>query len=190
MNPSTLIFLGLAVVWVIVLLPEALRKLSATRSSDSIRTFNHQLSALHRSGEAGAQSAPGQSRAGGSNVINMNNRFGSSRNGSQSVGQRSEVQRQIPMAVRKRRQEVLTVLGSVAVLTLLCTVAFGPAFLVLHIIADVLLIAYVALVAQSNKAQAPSFGHAASNAYAPSADYGLRTATVRHVSPAPRRVAN
>ena len=31
----------------------------------------------------------------------------------------------VPMSVRKRRQEVLTVLGSAAVLTLLCTVAFG-----------------------------------------------------------------
>ncbi|MGB6059695.1 MAG: hypothetical protein WBF71_15680 [Microthrixaceae bacterium] len=180
MNPSTLIFLGLAVVWVIVLLPEAMRKLSATRSSDSIRTFNHQLSALRRQGDQGMAGASSRS-----NVISMN---GSRTNRPTSAPQSGSVQ--VSPAVRKRRQEVMTTLGSVAVLTLLCTIAFGSAFLVLHVIADVLLIAYVALVVQANKAPAPSFSNSLSSGYSPANDYGLRTATVRQVTPAPRRVAN
>ena len=62
MNVSTLIFLGLAVVWAIVLLPEVLRKLSVGRRSDSIRSFNHQLSVLHRSGNRRGADLPGMPR--------------------------------------------------------------------------------------------------------------------------------
>ncbi|MGB3412716.1 MAG: hypothetical protein WBA45_16150 [Microthrixaceae bacterium] len=183
MNPSTLIFLGLAVVWVIVLLPEAMRKLSATRSSDSIRTFNHQLSALRRQGEQGM--AGGNAR---SNVISMNGARGNRASSASSAPQSAAVQ--VPASVRKRRQEVMTTLASAAVLTLLCTIAFGSVFLVLHVIADVLLVAYIALVVQANKAPAPSFTNSLSSGYSPANDYGLRTATVRQVNPAPRRVAN
>ncbi len=180
MNPSTLIFLGLAVVWVIVLLPEAIRKLSATRSSDSIRAFNHQLSALRRQGDHGPV---GSSM--GSNVINM-------RGGLDNHSARSpqNAPAQVPAAVRKRRQEVITALASAAVLTLLCAIAFGPAFLVLHIVADVLLVTYLALVAQANKAPAPAARQSLSGGYSPMPEHGLRTATVSRVTPTGRRVAN
>jgi hypothetical protein len=57
--------------------------------------------------------------------------------------------------VRKRRQEVLTVLGAAAVLTLLCAVAFGGFFLLLHLVADALLITYVVLLNQTTT-QAPA----------------------------------
>lgn len=180
MNPSTLIFLGLAVVWVIVLLPEVIRKLSATRSSDSIRTFNHQLSALRRQNDNGL--AGGSM---GSNVINMNG-------GPSGRGQRAPQRPapQVPASVRKRRQEVMTALGSAAVLTLLCAIAFSPVFLVLHIIVDVLLVTYLALVAQANKAPSQAMSRPLSMGYAPLPDHGLRTATVSRAVPAGRRVAN
>ena len=46
-------------------------------------------------------------------------------------------------AVRKRRQDVLIALGAAALLTLLATVAFGGVFLYLHLVADILMAAYL-----------------------------------------------
>jgi hypothetical protein len=166
MNVTTLIFLGLAVVWAIVLLPEFIRKVASGRHSDTIRSFNHQLSVLDRSGP------DDRARA---NVIDLRSRAGGQR-------RRSSVAAQpVPMSVRKRRQEVLTVLGAAAVLTLLCTVAFGGLFLVLHIVADILLVTYLVLLAQVNQA-------AAAPTAAPVS--ALRPATVGRATPAPRRIAN
>ncbi|MEI2699509.1 MAG: hypothetical protein V9E94_14670 [Microthrixaceae bacterium] len=57
MSVSTLVLLGLAVVWAIVLLPEAMKRISKARSGDSIRSFNHHLSSLQR-GNPHASTAP------------------------------------------------------------------------------------------------------------------------------------
>jgi predicted lipid-binding transport protein (Tim44 family) len=62
--------------------------------------------------------------------------------------------RPVSPAVRRRRQEVLATLGAAAVLTLLCTVAFGGAFVLLHLVADVLLVAYVVMLVQVTNAPA------------------------------------
>nr|HNN38951.1 hypothetical protein [Microthrixaceae bacterium] len=59
MSVSTLVLLGLAVVWAIVLLPEVLKRVSKARSGDSIQSFNSQLSSLQRR------------PAGGSNVVDL-----------------------------------------------------------------------------------------------------------------------
>jgi hypothetical protein len=177
MNVTTLVFLGLAVVWGIVLLPELLRKLSGTRRSDSIRSFNQQLSVLDRSGSRSARSNDR------SNVIDLRPARSAARRPVESTA------RPVPMSVRKRRQEVLTVLGSAAVLTLLCTVAFGGPFLLLHIVADILLIAYVALLAQAGKpaeARRPAFG---TEQYHVS-NHRLSTAPVGRARPTERRIAN
>lgn len=138
MNVTTLIFLGLAVVWAIVLLPEALRKFAGSRNGDSIRSFNHQLSVLDRSG-----ARPSTAPAARSNVIDLASR-------GRTAGPRPSA-RVTPPSVRKRRQEVLTVLGAAAVLTLLGTVAFGGLFLALHLLADVLLVAYLVALVQVNQ---------------------------------------
>ena len=136
MNVTTLVFLGLAVVWAIVLLPEVVRKVAGGRHSDTIRSFNHQLSVLDRSGGREA-SAP--------NVIDLRTRN--------------------------------------------TTPATARVFLVLHLIADVLLVTYLVLLNQANQA-----GHAAAARQArPAWERGqddLRTATVGRATPAPRRVAN
>ncbi|MHB1137553.1 MAG: hypothetical protein ACYC2O_01265 [Microthrixaceae bacterium] len=185
MNPSTLIFLGLAVVWAVVLLPEAVRKFSGTRGSDSIRSFNQQLSVLHRSGDRRATSTVGRS-----NVIDLR---GHTRGGVPRGPQQRPVAgpRPVPMSVRKRRQEVLAVLGCATVLSLLCTVAFSSVFLLPFVASAALLIVYVALLAQLNQAprQAPA---RAPQGLAPhsSLPEGLRTATVGRATPAPRRIAN
>lgn len=149
MSVSTLVLLGLAVVWAIVLLPEVLKKLSSVRGGDSIRSFNHQLSSLPRAGgRAGNPPAPS------SNVIDMR-----SRSGPGPVSGRP-----VPAAVRKRRQEVLTALGAAALLTLLGTVAFGGPFLLLQLLADALLVTYVVLLYQVTNAPAPVDGRARSAA--------------------------
>ena len=184
MNPSTLIFLGLAVVWAVVLLPEVFRKLSGTRSSDSIRSFNQQLSVLHR--RSSTQDASS------SNVIDLRGRS----NGRSGVRPASGAKvapasRPVPMSVRKRRQEVLTVLGCASVLMLICTVAFGGFFFVPFVLSALLLVAYVALLTQTNQAPRTSDARAR-NSLAPrsSLPEGLRTATVGRATPAPRRIAN
>ena len=177
MNVSTLIFLGLAVVWAIVLLPEVLRKISGSRHSDTIRSFNHQLSVLNRSE---------QRPAGRSNVIDL-------RSARRSIDLRDSASapRPVPMSVRKRRQEVLTVLGSATLLSLLCTVAFGGPFILLLVVTGGLLITYVVMLAQLNQ-NAPARSRTAPPLASPSPLHdGLRTTTVGRATPsAPRRIAN
>jgi hypothetical protein len=192
MNPSTLIFLGLAVVWAVVLLPEVFRKLSGTRGSDSIRSFNHQLSVLHRSGTRRGADLPGVSRGTSlnstrSNVIDLRRTSGAR----PTTNTMSAAPRPVSTAVRKRRQEVLTVLGCAVVLSLVCTVAFNSVFIVPLFISGVMLVAYVAALAQLNQAPRTA-GMRAQQSLAPRSSLpdGLRTATVGRATPAPRRIAN
>lgn len=181
MNVSTLVFLGLAVVWAIVLLPEAVRKLSGVRSSDTIRSFNQQLAVLDRSGNRRTERTP--SGPGTSNVIDL---------GSRSRSQTAPAApRPVPYSVRRRRQEVLTALGAAALLTLICTVAFGGPFLVLHLLADVLLVTYVVLLNQVT--QHASAGRPAERRTRVGSPMlaDVQSATVRRPVPAQaRRIAN
>lgn len=170
MNVTTLIFLGLAVVWAVVLLPEVVRKIAGSRHSDTIRSFNQQLSVLDRSGSRRA-GADRSEYLGRSNVIDLSSRSAPARRGAPAP---------VSPWVRKRRQDVLVALGSAAVLTLVCAVAFGGPFLVLHLLVDVALVAYLVALAQVR--QAP--------ARAPHVARSAEPAPVRHVAPAPRRIAN
>lgn len=194
MNVSTLIFLGLAVVWALVLLPEVLRKLSAGRRTDSIRSFNQQLSVLNRSGHRRGADLPGMPRpvslnSSSSNVIDLRDRSNARSLEGKSVATQSQ---QVPPAVRRRRQDVLVVLGSIAVLTLLCTVAFGSLFLLPFMVSAALLVGYVFLLNQANQ----SVGHVQQrvqrNGLVPTSSLpgSLQTSTVGRTTPVPRRVAN
>lgn len=176
MNVTTLVFLGLAVVWAIVLLPELARKVAGSRHSDTIRSFNQQLSVLDRGGRGAARS----------NVIDLRARATRGTSPASAAPARP-----VPMSVRKRRQEVLTALGAAAVLTLVCTVAFGGTFfLLLHLLADVLLVTYLVLLAQVNQARAVAPAAAPRRrAHAPERS-ALRPATVGRPAPASRRIAN
>ncbi len=204
MSVSTLVLLGLAVVWAIVLLPEAMKRISKARSGDSIRSFNHHLSSLQR-GNPHASTAPvrvapgrvapgrvaqgrGNQRDGGrsSNVIDM--RSGLAR-GSVAVGSRSASPAEVHPAVRRRRQEVLTVLGSASVLTLLCSVAFGGPFLVLFLVSAALLVAYaVALFQVMSSPQTARNLHGSVDPLRPAHLDDLHGVRISAVSP--RRVAN
>ena len=200
MNVSTLIFLGLAVVWAIVLLPEVLRKLSVGRRTDSIRSFNHQLSVLHRSGNRRGADLPrmprpvslnsssartsSNARNSSSNVIDLRDRSNA------AAAQTSQAK--ISPSVRRRRQDVLVVLGAIAVLTLLCTVAFGSVFLVPFILSAALLVGYVFLLNQANQSAGMVQQRAQRSGLVPASSLpsSLQTSTVGRATPAPRRVAN
>ena len=194
MNVSTLIFIGLAVVWAIVLLPEVLRKLSVGRRTDSIRSFNHQLSVLHRSGNRRGADLPGMprpvslnsssARNSSSNVIDLRDRSNA------AAAQTSQAK--ISPSVRRRRQDVLVVLGAIAVLTLLCTVAFGSVFLVPFMLSAALLVGYVFLLNQANQSAGMVQQRAQRSGLVPASSLpsSLQTSTVGRATPAPRRVAN
>ncbi|MCX6524983.1 MAG: hypothetical protein NTX58_09535 [Actinobacteria bacterium] len=207
MNVSTLIFLGLAVVWAIVLLPEVLRKLSVGRRTDSIRSFNHQLSVLNRSGNRRGADLPGMPRPVSLNSSSLNSSSArtssNARNSSNNVidlrdrsnapaagAQTSPAK--ISPSVRRRRQDVLVVLGAIAVLTLLCTVAFGSVFLVPFMLSAALLVGYVFLLNQANQSAGMVQQRAQRSGLVPASSLpgSRQTSTVGRATPAPRRVAN
>ncbi|KLR60875.1 hypothetical protein IMCC26207_109390 [Actinobacteria bacterium IMCC26207] len=211
MNVSTLIFLGLAIVWAIVLLPEVLRKLSVGRRTDSIRSFNHQLSVLHRSGNRRGADLPGMPRPVSLNSPSLNSSSArtssNARNSSSSRTSSSNVidlrdrsnaagaqtsPAKISPSVRRRRQDVLVVLGAIAVLTLLCTVAFGSVFLVPFMLSAALLVGYVFLLNQANQSAGMVQQRAQRSGLVPASSLpsSLQTSTVGRATPAPRRVAN
>ncbi|MCP4435524.1 MAG: hypothetical protein GY812_08520 [Actinomycetia bacterium] len=139
-----LVILGLAVVWAIVLFPDVFRWVSNNRRGDTIRSFNNQLSSLRHSSPVGR----------GDNVIDLRDRMvatarpAGSVTGSAGRGPAGADSRPRPAspAMRKRRQDVLVALGSAALLTLLATLAFGSAFLYLHLLVDALLVGYLVLL--------------------------------------------
>lgn len=157
MNLSTVVLLGLAVVWAIVLAPEVLRRTSGMRRVDPVHAFHRQMSSLDRNGGRPAGRP-------GTNVIDLR---GPSRTSARPMQRPTAVRyggapqrpvrpapRSAPRAIvstrtQKRRQDVLIVLVAAAVLTLLSAVAFGGPFLALHLMADVLLVAYVVLLNRS-----------------------------------------
>jgi hypothetical protein len=67
--------------------------------------------------------------------------------------------------VRKRRQDVLIALGAAALLTLLATVAFGGVFLYLHLVADILMAAYLIALQRVVTTQAAHVPSAPGHAY-------------------------
>jgi len=152
MSISTLVLLGLATVWSVVLAPEIIRRTASLRNGDSVSAFTRQLSSigrqvggrrtehgLHPLGVPAPQVGPDGPRPTGAtgNVVDLRSR-------------RVEAERRpVHPSVRRRRQEVLGGLVPAAVLTLLCTVAFGGAFIWLHLLVDVLLVGYVYLLLQA-----------------------------------------
>jgi hypothetical protein len=219
---SKLIIVGLVIVWAIVLLPDVLSRLSRSRRSDSIGSFSSQLSSLGRAngqrrshdnvidlrtrstldlppGAAAAalapSSAPAPARPGPARSVR-----------SAPAGRPDQVSgaavpaRTASPAVRKRRQEVLMTLGSLAILTLLATIAFGGVFLILHLLVDLLLVAYLVVLAQVTSVVPPAIARPRAEALAPlspldrldsSHTIDLRTGSVSSTMPAPaRRIAN
>ena len=144
----------LAVMWVVVLVPPLLRSRQDSRPSDSVVSFRRQLSTLQRTGphvrtmarpHGGARrgsaigAAPARVRA--STAV-----YGSPR---PTYGGAYRMSRS---AVRRRRQNVLSVLTLAALVTLVAAAASGRRPLwYAHVVVDVLLVGYVYLLVQLRK---------------------------------------
>lgn len=142
-----MILVILAAVWVAVLLPPWLRGRREQRPGASISTFNRQLSTLERA-RPGMPATPRSVRAG------------------VSTSRRLSRQQKI------RRQQVLMGLLAAALLTLALAVSGGRIFLVAHLVTDVLLVAYVAVLARMRRMAQ------------------VRSATLRHLPVADTRVSS
>lgn len=142
---SVIALLGLAVLWAIVLVPDLLRRGASLRRIDPIGQFAKNRSVLGHTTAVGG-SAFGRSRSHLSSPSMIDLR------GPRPVVDHRPVSaaRVAPRPVRRsraeqRRQDVLTALIAAALLSFLGFTAFGGPMLVVHVIADVLLVAYVGL---------------------------------------------
>lgn len=129
---TLLVLVILAVIWAAVLLPPYLQNRSESRPADSISTFRNQLSVLERRStmlipgyEPGRVIAPSRD----------------------AQLQRARLAR---MEAKKRRRDILVTLLAAAGLTLVLGLVL-PQVLLLHLLIDALLGAYVALLVRQRR---------------------------------------
>ncbi len=172
-----MVLLVLAAVWAAVLIPPALRARHEGRPSDSISNFRRQLAVLRRTGPrsnrigsvdhwARPYAPPPPTLASVSRLHTTHAASGRPRPYLAPVG-RGPVGR-VPVGGRpspssaarsrtlRRRRDVLTGLAAAVVISLLVAVftGFSMLFLLLHLLADGLLVAYVALLIHQRNAAA------------------------------------
>ena len=127
----------LAAAWAALLLPDLRGRGRPSRRSDSIATFNRQLSTIERA-------RPGQRQS--ARVVAFPQRNGAPahppRRPVSSVGPRSTMQ------ARQRRQNVLFGLAAFALVTLAAGVMVSPIFFVVHLAADLALGGFVWVLVQ------------------------------------------
>lgn len=130
---TLLVLVILAVIWAAVLVPPYLQNRSESRPADSISTFRNQLSVLERRAamvQPGAVAgAPGRAYA------------------PAPVRTPARLAR---MEAKKRRRDILVTLLAAAGLTLLLGL-LAPSVLLLHLLIDALLVAYVALLVRQRR---------------------------------------
>jgi len=140
---STIALLALAVLWAIVLVPDLVRRTAAARRADSIGQFARNRSVLRNSYPAVGRRQNPPFASGPQTVVDLR-------------GPRPVVHQEATRAVRpaapvvrtraqQRRQDILTSLVAAALLSFLGFVTFGGVLLVLHVVIDVLLVAYLGL---------------------------------------------
>ena len=137
---TLLVLLILAVIWAAVLLPPYLQNRSESRPADSISTFRNQLSVLERrstmvvgpSGPVGP--APRRPAPAARPVV-------------QAQAQRARLAR---LEAKRRRRDILVTLLAAAGLTLVLGL-FATPVLLLHLVIDALLGAYVALLVRQRR---------------------------------------
>ncbi len=173
-----MVLLVLAVVWAAVLIPPALRARSEGRPSDSISNFRRQLAVLRRTGpktsRGGADhwarpyASPSPTLASVSRLHTAQAASGRplpylAPSGGGPVPPRlpgAPGRPRTASAARsrtlRRRRDVLTGLAATVGVTLLLAIVTGLAsmFVMLHLLADVLLVAYVALLIHQRNAAA------------------------------------
>ena len=130
---TLLVLVILAVIWAAVLLPPYLQNRSESRPADSISTFRNQLSVLER---RSTMLLPG--------AVEPGRVFAASRD---AQLQRARIAR---MEAKKRRRDILVTLLAAAGLTFLLGLVL-PQVLLLHLLIDALLGAYVALLVRQRR---------------------------------------
>lgn len=131
---TLLVLVILAVIWAAVLVPPYLQNRSESRPADSISTFRNQLSVLERRAtmvQPGVPATPGR-------VVSPM----AARPAGRTSYYRAEQ--------KKRRRDILVTLLAAAGLTLVLGLVL-PQVLLLHLVIDVLLAGYVALLVQHKK---------------------------------------
>jgi len=171
-----LVLLVLAAVWAAVLIPPALRARHEGRPSDSISNFRRQLAVLRRTGPrsnrlgsvdhwARPYAPPPPTLASVSRLhtgLASGARSGPSFNPGRGpvarvpVGGRPSPASAARSRTLRRRRDVLTGLVAAVVISLLLAVVTGLSsmFVMLHVLADVLLVAYVSLLIHQRNAAA------------------------------------
>jgi hypothetical protein len=158
-----LVLLVLAGIWAAVLIPPAVRARAEGRPGDSIHNFKRQLTVLRRTGPQRA------SLNGGSRVASGDHWYRSHASSASLAPVHGPVRsaRTVPMTAHRapvrgarptaavsaarsrtirRRRDILTALLVAVFATLALGLLLGGILLVAHVIADVLLVAYVALL--------------------------------------------
>lgn len=160
-----MVLLVLAGIWAAVLIPPAIRARAEGRPGDSIHNFKRQLTVLRRTGPHRASPTGGGRVAGGdhwyrshasqSALTPVHGPLRSTRTGPaaayRSPAAAARVASPAASAARsrtiRRRRDVLTALLVAAVATLALGLLFSMGvMLIAHVVADVLLVAYVALL--------------------------------------------
>ena len=130
---TLLVLVILAVIWAAVLVPPYLQNRSESRPADSISTFRNQLSVLER------RATMVQPRPGGPLTSPA------------TAAARTAIRTPYLRAdQKKRRRDILLTLAAAAGLTLLLGLVL-PQVLVLNLLIDVLLVAYVALLVRHKR---------------------------------------
>lgn len=146
-----MVLLVLALIWAVVLIPPALRNRAEGRPSDSIAAFRRQLAVLDRAGPRAFGPDPddrgyGPGPAGPARLPRHSGvHAGVTMASRPAVAHRAAVARR--SSVRRRRRDVLVGLLVAAGATLVLGTAPALRFMwAAHVVVDVLLIAYVALL--------------------------------------------
>jgi len=131
---SIVVLLILAIVWAVFLIPQAVRFRTEQRPGDSIGAFHRQLSVLARTGPgaAAAPARPVYAAPAGGRIAGP----------ARAAARHSE-------ARRRRRQILQGMLVAMGGTLLLGLTPWFRAFLALHVLADLLFVAYVVLLVRA-----------------------------------------
>jgi hypothetical protein len=138
---TLLVLFILAVIWAAVLLPPYLQNRSESRPADSISSFQRQLSVLERR----AGTAAPQARLANGPSPRAARAAGIPRSAA------AEPFRMTRSAARKRRRDVLFTLGASVLLTFPLAVIMGGTVWALQVSCDLMFVAYVLLLIQSQQ---------------------------------------
>ncbi len=157
-----MVLVGLAIIWAAVLVPPALRRWLERRAADSISEFDRQLAVLERSRPGTARRAPDRFRTRGpapspavlpgagvaslsAHRARINGGLRPQASGSALASYRRHASSR-RRALRRRRDILVGLLATSALTLVLGVLPVLRTMLLVHVVVDVLLVAYVALL--------------------------------------------